>query len=144
MSPTLEQLFQNKTFGDVATPVDHQDIVTALSLALADQKIAVLHMLYPRVDARTHKSLDSLVAALHRHGLHEVGEMIAKETRYLLLKNPVHAWRVFHEISNDSLAIGVHLYYQGLSGVAAEQALNRDAHVPARTPTHGSLHAAVR
>ena len=140
MSPTLAKLFQTKTFGDVATPVDHQDIVTTLSLALADEKIAVLHMLYPRVDARNHKSLDALVDALHRHGLHEVGEMIAKETRYLLLKNPVHAWRVFHEISNDSLAIGVHLYYQGLSGVAAEQALNRDAHVAVPRP---ALHAAT-
>jgi hypothetical protein len=140
---TLEKLFQNKTFGEIATPVDHQDIVTALSLAVADEKIAVLHMLYPRVDARNHKSLDALVGALHRHGLHEVGEMIAKETRYLLLKNPVHAWRVFHEISNDSLAIGVHLYYQGLSGVAAEQALNRDAHVTPHRPSHAALHAAA-
>lgn len=141
MSLTIAQLFQNKPVGDLATPVDHQDIVIALSLALAEEKVAVLHMLYPKVDARTHKSLDSLVAAMHRHGLDEVGEMIAKEPRYLLLKNPVYAWRVFHEISNDSLAIGVHLYYRGLSGVVAEQALNRDAHVPA---ARTALHAAVR
>ncbi|WP_193752468.1 hypothetical protein [Cupriavidus sp. IDO] len=33
-----------------------------------------------------------------------------------------------HEIRNDSLAIGVHLYYKGQSGAAAEAALDLDAH----------------
>jgi len=87
-----------------------------------------LHMLYPRTDARTHRSLDALVNVLHGHGLHEVADLIAHEAHYLLFKDPVKAWKAFHEIRNDSLAIGVHLYYHGLVGEAAERALDKDAH----------------
>ena len=45
-----------------------------------------------------------------------------------VFKDPVKAWKAFHEIRNDSLAIGVHLYYHGLVGEAAERALDKDAH----------------
>jgi hypothetical protein len=65
---------------------------------------------------------------LHGHGLHEVADLIAGEAHYLLFKDPVKAWKAFHEIRNDSLAIGVHLYYHALVGEAAERALGRDAH----------------
>jgi hypothetical protein len=85
-------------------------------------------MLYPRTDARTHRSLDTLVNVLHGHGLHEVADLISDEAHYLLFKDPVKAWKAFHEIRNDSLAIGVHLYYHGLVGEAAERALDKDAH----------------
>lgn len=44
----------------------------AYTETVASQRIAVLHMLYPRTDARTHRSLDALVNALHVHGLHQV------------------------------------------------------------------------
>ena len=88
----------------------------------------MLRMLYPRTDARTHRSLDSLVNVLHGHGLHEVADLIAQEAHYLLFKHPVKAWKTFHEIRNDSLAIGVHLFYHGLVGEAAERALDQDAH----------------
>jgi len=37
------------------------------------------------------------------------------------------AWKALHEIRNDSLAIGVHLYYRGQSGDAAEAKLHLDA-----------------
>ncbi|MGA7815267.1 MAG: hypothetical protein WCA53_20570, partial [Caballeronia sp.] len=65
---------------------------------------------------------------LRGHGLHEVAGLIAQEAHYLLFKEPVNAWKAFQEIRNDSLAIGVHLYYRGLVGEAAERALDADAH----------------
>ena len=112
----------------VATFITHKDIVTGLSAALASRAVAVLHMLYPRTDTRTHVSLEALVAALNRRGMHQVARLIAKETHYLLFRDPAKAWRVLHEIRNDSLAIGAHVYYKGLAGDAAEQALDADAH----------------
>lgn len=113
---------------DVVTAIRHQDIVTAWSRTMADQRVAVLHMLYPRTDARTHRSLDALVNALHVHGLHKVAELIEQEAHYLVFKDPVKAWKALNEIRHDSLAIGVHLYYKGFSGNEAEVALDRDAH----------------
>lgn len=113
---------------DVVTAIRHQDIVTAWSGTMAEQRVAVLHMLYPRTDARTHRSLDALVNALHVHGLHQVAELIEQEAHYLVFKDPVKAWKALNEIRHDSLAIGVHLYYKGFSGNEAEVALDRDAH----------------
>jgi hypothetical protein len=130
MTFDIESLFVDAVDGTerVATSITHKDIVTSLSAALAPQAVAVLHMLYPRTDTRTHRSLDALVAALNRHGMHQVARLIAEETHYLLFRDPAKAWRVLHEIHNDSLAIGVHAYYKGLAGDAAEQALDADAH----------------
>ncbi|WJF92136.1 hypothetical protein QS306_15380 [Paraburkholderia bonniea] len=130
MTFTLETLFPCDAQAEdtVVTALNHQDIVTALSATLAAQNVAVLHMLYPRTDARTHRSLDALVNVLHGHGLHQVASLIAQEAHYLLFREPAKAWKAFQEIRNDSLAIGVHLYYNGLVGEAAEQALDADAH----------------
>jgi hypothetical protein len=114
--------------GAVVTALNHQDIVLAMSAALATEKIAVVHMLYPRTDARTNHSLDALVDRLHGHGLHEVARLISQQAHYLVFKNPQNAWKAFHEIRNDSLAIGAHLYYCGLVGEAAERTLDADAH----------------
>jgi hypothetical protein len=114
--------------GAAVTALNHQDIVLAMSAALATEKIAVLHMLYPRTDARTNHSLDALVDRLHGHGLHEVARLISQQAHYLVFKSPEKAWKAFHEIRNDSLAIGVHLYYCGLVGEPAERALDNDAH----------------
>jgi hypothetical protein len=111
----------------VVTSVTHKDIVTALSATLGPQTVAVLHILYPRTDARTHTSQDALVSALNSHGMHQVARLIAEETHYLLFRDPVKARAVLHEIRNDSLAIGVHVYYKGLSGSVAEEALEADA-----------------
>ena len=85
-------------------------------------------MLYPRTDARTHRSLDELVDRLHGHGLHQVARLVSQEAHYLVFKEPVKAWKAFNEIRHDSLAIGVHLYYCGLIGEAAERTLDIDAH----------------
>jgi len=133
MNAILEALFpatqsDSDTHNAEVSALNHHDIVVALSEALASKKVAVLHMLYPRTDARTHRSLDSLVDILHGHGLHEVARLLAREAHYLLFKDPVKAWRAFQEIRNDSLAIGAHLYYRGLVGDEAEQALDADAH----------------
>ncbi len=113
---------------DAVTAIHHQDIVAAFTAQAGGQTVAVLHMLYPRTDARTHRSLDHLVGALHNHGLHDVATLVAREAHYLVFKDATQAWRALHEIRHDSLAIGVHLYYRGLSGDAAEKALDIDAH----------------
>jgi hypothetical protein len=116
------------TTEDVVTAIHHQDIVAAYTATVAPRRAAVLHMLYPRTDARTHRSLDALVNALHVHGLHQVAALIEQEAHYLVFKDAAKAWKALHEIRNDSLAIGVHLYYKGLSGAAAEAELDADAH----------------
>jgi hypothetical protein len=125
----IESLFVEDIGGNdaVVAALTHQDIVTGLSAALAPKDVVVLHMLYPRTDARTHQSRDALVAALNRHSMHQVARLIAEETHYLLFRNPEKAWRVLNEIRNDSLAIGVHVYYKGLAEGAAEKALEVDA-----------------
>src|SRR5215475_14258815 len=91
----------------VVTALNHQDIVLAMSAALAPEKVAVLHMLYPRTDARTHRSLDELVDRLRGHGLHQVARLVSQEAHYLVFKEPAKAWKAFNEIRHDSLAIGV-------------------------------------
>ena len=133
MNLTLEAILpaQRETgaaVGDSVTAIQHQDIVVAFSALMASQQVAVLHMLYPRTDARTHRSLGHLVNALHGHGLHRVAELVDQEAHYLVFKDPTEAWRAMHEIRHDSLAIGVHLYYKGKTGDAAEAALDLDAH----------------
>ena len=131
MNLPIDTLFEAGTSaeeGAAVAALNHQDIVVALSAALASKRAAVLHMLYPRTDARTHRSLDTLVDVLHGHGLHEVARLVAQEAHYLVFKDPANAWKAFHEIRNDSLAIGVHLYYNGLVGEPAERALDAHAH----------------
>jgi hypothetical protein len=129
MTIDIETLFVDSIDGAerVATTITHKDIVTGLSATLAPQAVAVLHMLYPRTDARTHVSLDALVEALNRHAMHQAARLIAEKSHYLLFRNPVKTLRVLHAIRNDSLAIGVHVYYKGLEGGAAEQMLDADA-----------------
>ena len=130
MNISIDTLFAEDELaeGAVVTALNHQEIVVALSAALSSERVAVLHMLYPRTDARTHRSLDALVDALRNHGLHQVARLVAQEAHYLVFKDPAKAWKAFHEIRNDSLAIGVHLYYAGLVGEAAEIQLDAHAH----------------
>jgi hypothetical protein len=112
---------------DTVTAIHHRDIVAVFTAQPSSEPVAVLHMLYPRTDARTHRSLDHLVGALHNHGLHEVAMLVEREAHYLVFKDASKAWRALHEIRHESLAIGVHLYYRGLTGDAAENALDADA-----------------
>ncbi len=119
---------QQATTESVVTAIHHQDIVESYTATKAPERVTVFHMLYPRTDARTHRSLDALVNTLHLRGLHDVAEMVQQEAHYLVFKDPINAWKALHEIRNDSLAIGVHLYYKGHSGEAAEAALDVDAH----------------
>ena len=46
-----------------------------------------------------------------------------------MFRDVEEAWRVLQEIRNDSLAIGVHVYYKGFAGEAAEEMLDLDAHI---------------
>ena len=135
---TLANLFPQHANGSAqgVTAVTHQDIVVGLSSLLKDQKVAVLHMLYPRTDARTHASLEALVDKMHGHGMHEAARLIAQEAHYLIFEDPVAARRAVHEIRNDSLAIGVHLYYAGLVGEPAEAALGLDVQATSEAVVH--------
>lgn len=74
MPPTHQQV----TTEDVVTAIHHHHIVEAYTGAIAPKPVTVLHMLYPRTDVRTHRSLDALVNALHQRGLHQVAEMVKK------------------------------------------------------------------
>lgn len=112
--------------------VNHNDIVSTLSKMLQEQGIVLLHMLFPRTDARTHQNLDALIQVLRGHGEHQVASLIESESRYLLFREPVKAWRVFREIRKASLAIGVHIYYCGLGGESAEEALQHRVQSEAR------------
>ncbi|HKR43690.1 MAG TPA: hypothetical protein VJU59_29115, partial [Paraburkholderia sp.] len=89
MNISVDTLFaeDEQAEGAVVTALNHQDIVVALSAALANERVAVLHMLYPRTDARTHRSLDHLVDALKGHGLHQVARLVAQEAHYLVFKD---------------------------------------------------------
>lgn len=102
------QSFRATAKDDGITAINHQDIVAAFTAQPSAAPVTVLHMLYPRTDARTHRSLDHLVGALRNHGLHQVATLVEREAHYLVFKDPVQAWRALHEIRHDSLAIGVH------------------------------------
>jgi hypothetical protein len=102
----------------------HQDIVRAFSASPDSTGTVILHILYPRIDDRTHRSLDALVDMLHAQGLHQSAQLIASKTHYLTFTDLDSARRAYHAILNDSLAIGVHLYFQGQSGSAAEMLLD--------------------
>jgi len=130
MDTTLDTIFASHrpTADQTVSALRHQDIVAAFTAQLSSQRVAVLHMLYPKTDARTHRSLDLLVGALQNHGLHQVATLVGREAHYLVFNDVAEAWRALNEIRHDSLAIGVHLYYKGLSGDAAERALDTDAH----------------
>ncbi|WP_321859054.1 hypothetical protein [Paraburkholderia tropica] len=132
MSHEIGPLSDKLSFDGNVTVValNHRDIVTSVSSMLSSHRIALLHILYPRTDARTHRSLDALVDALRGHGEHEVATLLQNQAHYLFFANPVKAWGVLREIRLGSLAIGVHLYYCGLTGERAEHALEesvRDA-----------------
>jgi hypothetical protein len=130
MNLDIKSLFVDAADGKkrLVTATTHQDTVTALSAALPSYDVALLHILYPRTDARTHVNRDALVAALNRHGMHDVARLI-EEAHHLLFRDPKEAWRVLHEIRNDSLAIGPYVYCKGLAGSAAEEMLDIDAHI---------------
>lgn len=127
MSLTLEQLFPNHRPGDeIATALDSHAIVNALALACSGHSFALLRMQYPSTDANTHHSRDQLTEVLHRHGLHLVANMIDQDSPYLLFTSATNAWLTFLEIRRHSAAIGVQVYYRGLSGAEAESRLRAD------------------
>jgi hypothetical protein len=101
----------------------HADIVAEHSKTLAVQGRALIHVLYPKVDGRNHKSQQTLVDLLHAHGHHGTASLVAGDAHYLVFDKLNDALTIYREIQQNSLAIGETLYYDGLAGVAAELAL---------------------
>lgn len=135
MSSTIEALFPNQqgAADSVVSALNHQEILVALSALVADRRVAVLHMLYPRTDARTHRSLDALVSTLHGHGLHEVATLVSQEAHYLVFKDPAKAWKAFRKSATTRWRSGC-TFTTRLSGDDAEKSLDADAHQKADTP----------
>jgi hypothetical protein len=104
----------------------HNDIIHSFAANNSCPGLAILHIHYPEVDSRNHKSLDTLVAALSGHGFAAVAELIAEQTPVFMTGNLEAANRVLHEIQRDSVAISATLMYCGLTGTAAEERLLAD------------------
>lgn len=122
------------------TGLDLRDMARAYSTQLPGSG-AVLLLSYPNVDARNHKSLDALTAALSGHGMPRVAALLHDETPFVVLDDAAAALRVFHEIERDSLAIGVSLFFKGESGAEAERAIQ--ASVPHVSDSIATQHAQV-
>ncbi|MBC8740433.1 hypothetical protein F6X40_27745 [Paraburkholderia sp. UCT31] len=112
----------------------HGDIVAEHSKTLASQGKALIHVLYPKVDGRNHKSQQALVALLHAHGHHDTAQLVDDEAHYLVFGKLNDALTIYREIQRDSLAIGETLYYNGLMGTAAEHALVAALSKPNQSP----------
>jgi len=123
----------NKTlYQGCAIPFEDDKVVTALTAdqmrcalsdAMSAEGMALVHISYPSVDSRNHKSLESLVSQLSGHGFTESARMLHEEVPYLVFKDPMKALKVYHEIQKDSMAITASLYYAGWSGQQAETAI---------------------
>jgi hypothetical protein len=114
------------TIADDMIGLSHNDVFQAFAREMGGTPMAILHMHYPEVDERNHKSLDTLVAALSGHGFTAVADSVAGQTPVLVTYNLEMANRVLHEIQRDSVAISATLWYRGLTGVAAEERLLAD------------------
>jgi len=103
--------------------IDQGEIPLLLSQLLASQERAVLSLTYPDVDGRNHKSLATLVQQLASHGMKDSAAHVDAQAPYLLFDDLRKALVVYREVQHDSVAIGVSLYYAGLTGAAAEHAI---------------------
>ncbi|WP_322106739.1 hypothetical protein [Paraburkholderia sp. J41] len=99
-----------------------------LSKVLQTQGIAIISITYPSVDARNHRSLDSLVHKLLAHGFGDVADLIRGDVPFLLFDDLSKCMRVHHEIQLDSVAISGQLFYAGEHGMAAERAIDALLH----------------
>jgi hypothetical protein len=106
----------------VVTALTSDQVRSALSAALGNG-VALMHVSYPNVDSRNHKSLESLVSQLSGHGFAETASMVHEEVPYLVFKDLKKALHVYHEIQKDSVAISASLYYSGVEGLLAETAI---------------------
>jgi hypothetical protein len=104
-------------------------------------KGATLVLSYPEVDLRNHKSLDALTAALSGHGMATVAAQLHDEAEFLVVEDSVSALKVYREIQRDSLAIGVSLFFDGVSGSAAERLI--ESRIPHAHDSLATQHALV-
>ena len=112
------------------TGLDRYDMAREFS-KMQGGRGAVLVLTYPKVDARNHKSLDALTAALSGHGMPRVAGLLHDEMPFLVIDNAVAAMKVYQEIQRDSLAIGVSLFFKGESGSDAERLIEQSIpHAP--------------
>jgi hypothetical protein len=100
-----------------------EQIRVGLSSLLASHSVAFIHLTFPSVDNVNHKSRDNLVSRLSGHGFAETAELVANEQPYLAFDDLQKAVRVYHEIQQDSMAVGAALYYAGNVGLAAVEAI---------------------
>ncbi|MDN0082912.1 hypothetical protein QU487_09105 [Crenobacter sp. SG2305] len=132
LNDNLASLLASKSTKNVAS-IDQAEIPLLLSQLLGSQELVVLSLTYPDVDDRNHKSLLTLVQQLASHGMKDSATYVDAQSPYLLFNDLRKALVVYHEIQKDSVAIGVSLYYAGLTGAAAEQAIKQ--HLP-HEPAH--------
>jgi hypothetical protein len=106
----------------VVASLSADEVRCALSTAMGSG-VALVHVSYPNVDSRNHKSLESLVSQLSGHGFAETATMVHEEVPYMVFKDLKKALNVYHEIQKDSVAISASLYYAGVTGLQAEAAI---------------------
>lgn len=116
-------------FGQNVVALSSEQVRAGFSKMLEQQGIALIHVAYPAVDVRNHKSLDTLVSQLSSHGFAETANLVAQELPYLVFDDLTKALRIYHEIQKDSIAITASLYFAGLTGIQAEEAIKAKVHV---------------
>jgi hypothetical protein len=109
-------------FDKVVASLTADEVRCALSAAMGEG-VALVHVAYPSVDSRNHKSLESLVSQLSGHGFTETAALVHEEVPYLAFKDLREALHVYQEIQKDSMAISASLYYGGVNGLRAEAAI---------------------
>lgn len=111
------------TFGATAS-----DMNRLLSKMLQSSNIAFLTISYPEVDERNHRSLDTLTHKLIAHGFSDAAALVKANAPFILFEDLSECMKVLHEFQQDSFAISARLYFKGLDGAPAEQALNTVLH----------------
>jgi phosphoribulokinase len=104
------------------------EMALLLTKSLEKQGIAILVLTYPEVDARNHRSLDSLSHKLQAHGFGEIASLVHAETPFVMFDDLASCMKVYHEIQLDSVAISAQLFYAGLHGHSAEKAIDALLH----------------
>lgn len=85
----------------------------------ANHDTGFLHIDYPEVDERNHKTLDALRSKLSRAGMTDVADALAEQPSYLFYTDLSRLVKIYHEIENDSVGITVELHYRGMMNAEA-------------------------
>lgn len=119
----MKNIFPDAT-GTNVFGLNAEQIRVGLSTMLAPHSVAFIHLTFPAVDNVNHKSRDNLVSRLSGHGFSETAELVANEQPYLAFDDLRKAVKVYHEIQQDSMAVGASLYFAGSVGLAAVEAIH--------------------